>query len=229
MEGREVEAVIDAVIGREGTDIVLADPEVSRRHAAIREHGAGVAIEDLGSTNGTFVNDRKVEGVQPVNDGDSVRLGNTVWRVRAPQVAAPEADTGATRIGNVQPAAPEVTAARAIPSDIAPPTEQQPAAASAPPAPPAPAQAPAAPSTPSPASVGARGDVPAPPDVAPSAIRRVLPPPTAGQAPAFTPPGQRRITSKTGSAATRVEATVVCLLIVIAVATVITIYFATQG
>ena len=229
MEGREVEAVIDAVIGREGTDIVLADPEVSRRHAAIREHAGGVAIEDLGSTNGTFVNDQKIQGVQPVSDGDSVRLGNTVWRVRAPQAAAPEADTGATRVGNVQPAAPQVTAARAIPNDItAPPTQQQPAAAAAaPPAPPA--QAPATPSSPSPASVGARGDVPPPPDVAPSAIRRVLPPPTAGQAPAFTPPGQRRITSKTGSAATRVEATVVCLLIVIAVAAVVTIYFATQG
>jgi hypothetical protein len=76
--------------------------------------------------------------------------------------------------------------------------------------------------------VGRRGDVEQPPDVAPSAIRRVLPPPGAGGAPAFAPPGSRQITSKTGSAATRVEATIVCLLFAIAVAVAITIYFASQ-
>src|SRR5918998_2742061 len=115
MEGREVEATPGAVFGREGTEIVVADPEVSRRHAAVREHGGGVAIEDLGSTNGTFVNGEKVEGVQPLSDGDEVRIGNTVFRVRA---AAAEADSGATMVGNVQAGAPQVTAARAIPNDI---------------------------------------------------------------------------------------------------------------
>jgi predicted component of type VI protein secretion system len=217
MEGREVEATPDAVIGREGTDIVLADPEVSRRHAAIRAHGDGIAIEDLGSTNGTYVNDQRVQGTRPLSDGDTVRLGNTVWRVRA----AAAAEAGATMVGQV-PAAPQVTAARAVPTDIQPPTQQQPPAA--------PPQAPAAAGAPSPQAVGRRGDVPAPPEVAPSAIRRVLPPPGAGQAvPAFSPPGSRKITSKSGSAATRVEATIVCLLIVIAVAVVIAIYFGSQG
>ena len=216
MEGREVEATPDAVIGREGTDIVLADPEVSRRHAAIRAHGEGIAIEDLGSTNGTYVNDQRVQGTQPLSDGDTVRLGNTVWRVRTAAAAA-----GATMVGQV-PAAPQVTTARAVPTDLQPPAPpQQPAAA--------PPQAPAATGAPSAQAVGRRGDVPAPPEVAPSAIRRVLPPPGAGQAPAFSPPGSRRITSKTGSAATRVEATIVCLLIVVAVAVVITVYFASQG
>src|SRR5215218_8299139 len=99
MEGREVEATPGAVIGREGTDIVLPDPEVSRRHAAIREHGDGVAIEDLGSTNGTFVNDRRIEGLEPLKDGDSVRFGNTVWRLRAPVAA----ESGPARL-QVQPA-----------------------------------------------------------------------------------------------------------------------------
>jgi predicted component of type VI protein secretion system len=210
MEGREVEPTPDAVIGREGTDIVLADPEVSRRHAAIRAHGDGVAIEDLGSTNGTYVNDQRVQGTQPLSDGDTVRLGNTVWRVRATAAAA-----GATMVGQV-PAAPQVTSARAVPTDLQPPTPQPPAQ-------------PAAPAAPSPQAVGRRGDVPAPPEVAPSAIRRVLPPPGAGQAPAFSPPGSRQITSKTGSAATRVEATIVCLAIVLIVAVVVTVYFASQG
>ena len=220
MEGREVEATIGAVLGREGTEIVVADPEVSRRHAAVREHGGGIAIEDLGSTNGTFVNQRKVEGVQPLKDGDELRLGNTVFRVRA----AAAADAGATSVGNVQVGAPQVTAARAIPDEPAP----------APPAPtpPAPAPAAAAPASPAPAASPAgapRGDVPAPPDVVPSAVRRVLPPPTPGNAPAFVAPGGHKITSRRGSAAQRIGPTILCMLIVIAVAAAVAIYFATQG
>jgi predicted component of type VI protein secretion system len=193
-EGREVPATPDAVIGREGTDIVLQDPEVSRRHAAIRVQGDGVSIEDLGSTNGTFVNDERIEGTRPLRDGDTVRFGNTVWVLRAPAVS------GATTVGQV--AAPQVTAARPVPA--------------APPAPPAP---------PSAAPVGQRGDVPAPPEVVPSAVRRVVVPPTPGNAPAFAPPAPR----KGGSAATRVEATVVCLLFALAVAVAIAIYFASQS
>jgi predicted component of type VI protein secretion system len=193
-EGREVQATPDAVIGREGTDIVLQDPEVSRRHAAIRVQGDGVSIEDLGSTNGTFVNDERIEGTRPLRDGDTVRFGNTVWVLRAPAVS------GATSVGQV--AAPQVTAARPIPVEPAAP---QPAA-------------------PQPAS-GQRGDVPAPPEVVPSAVRRVVVPPTPGNAPAFAPPAPR----KGGSAATRVEATVVCLLVALAVAIAIAIYFAAQG
>ncbi|MEA2450404.1 MAG: hypothetical protein QOG63_2336 [Thermoleophilaceae bacterium] len=205
-----MEATPDAVIGREGVEIVLADPEVSRRHAAIRVQGDSVSIEDLGSTNGTFVNDRRIQGTVALNDGDTVRFGNTVWRLRV----SAEVDAGATRIGQV--AAPQVTAARAVPADLQPPS---------PPQPPAP---PAAPGAPSPAMVGPRGDVPAPPEVAPSAIRRVLPPPGAGGAPAFAPPGSRQITSKSGSAATRVEATIVCLIIAVAVAVALVVYFAAQ-
>jgi hypothetical protein len=62
-----------------------------------------------------------------------------------------------------------------------------------------------------------------PPEVAPSAIRRVLPPPSPGQAPVFQPPGAR----PGGSAATRVEATIVCLIIVALAAAGVIIYFVT--
>jgi predicted component of type VI protein secretion system len=234
MEGREVEATADAVIGREGTDIVLADPEVSRRHAAIRVTGVGVAIEDLGSTNGTYVNNERIQGTRELKEGDEIRFGNTVWRLQG--VAA--ANGGATRVGQV--AAPQVTAARAVPTDIEPPAQAEPPAPPAPPAAPEPVaapqpvaaaapQAPAQPAAPTAAQVGPRGDVPPPPEVAPSAIRRVLPAPGPGQqAPAFSPPGGRRITSKTGSAATRIEATIICWLIVLAVAAALCIYFAAQ-
>jgi predicted component of type VI protein secretion system len=240
MEGREQTLSAGSTIGREGCDVNLMDPEVSRRHATIRDaEGGSLAIEDLSSTNGTYVNGARITAVTVLRDGDSVRLGNTVWSIRA--VVAP---AGATTVGQVQSAAPQVTAARAIPSDIevpsappaaaappapapAPPAPQPttaqaiPAAAAAPPAPPAAPQQPAQPAAPSAAPVGRRGDVEAPPEVAPSAIRRVLPPPGPGGAPVFQPPGAR----PGGSAATKVEATVVCMIIAVAVAVALAIYF----
>lgn len=211
-EGREVEVTPDAVIGREGTEIVLPDPEVSRRHAAIRTEAGGVAIEDLGSTNGTYVNDERISGVRVLHDGDTVRFGNTVWRLSVS--AAASAEPGATRVGQV--AAPQVTAAHSV----QPAEPAEPATAAQPAAP-----APAAAATPTPAPTGQRGDVPAPPEVVPSAIRRVVVPPTPGNAPVFAPPTQRR----GGSAATRVGATVICLMVALATAVAIAIYFAAQG
>lgn len=65
-------------IGRQGDcTIVLADPNVSRHHAEIRPSGDGFVVVDLGSTNGTKVNDTRVSEHQ-LRDGDEVRLGNTV-------------------------------------------------------------------------------------------------------------------------------------------------------
>jgi predicted component of type VI protein secretion system len=231
MEGREQELDPGATIGREGCDVVLMDPEVSRRHAAIRDQGGSLAIEDLGSTNGTYVNDVRVTTVTVLRNGDVVRLGNTVWAIRSKAPAG--AGAGATSIGQVPAAgAPQVTAARSIPTDIqtpapaapAPPAPQPTTAQAMPAAPAAaPPQQPAQPAAPSARPVGPRGDVEAPPEVAPSAIRRVLPPPAPGQAPAFSPPPAR----KGGSAATRVEATVVCMLIVAAVAAALVVYFVT--
>src|SRR4051812_49736224 len=96
MEGREQSLDPGATIGREGCDVNLMDPEVSRRHAAIRDQGGSLGIEDLGSTNGTFVNGTRITAVTVLNDGDEVRLGNTVWSIRG---AAP-AGAGATTVGH---------------------------------------------------------------------------------------------------------------------------------
>lgn len=66
-------------IGREASnDIVLEDPQVSRHHARLTLQGAGYVIEDLGSTNGTFINGQRVMGARPINDGDTLGLGDTV-------------------------------------------------------------------------------------------------------------------------------------------------------
>ncbi|MDQ3752191.1 MAG: DUF3662 and FHA domain-containing protein [Actinomycetota bacterium] len=65
------------VIGRlSSVDIVLADANVSRRHAELRRDLSGWKLKDLGSTNGTFVNDKPVtEGA--LKDGDRLMFGNS--------------------------------------------------------------------------------------------------------------------------------------------------------
>src|SRR5687767_11017487 len=75
---RTFELVSDVVLGRgPGADIVLTDPggEVSRQHARIVVRGTEAVLEDLVSTNGTFVNGERLDGPHVLGAGDSVRLG----------------------------------------------------------------------------------------------------------------------------------------------------------
>ena len=61
-------------------DIMVADPNVSRRHAEIWVTPDGVALRDLGSTNGTIVNGRRIESVL-VSPHDEIALGSQVFRI----------------------------------------------------------------------------------------------------------------------------------------------------
>jgi pSer/pThr/pTyr-binding forkhead associated (FHA) protein len=67
----------EVVIGREGADLTIADPELSRHHARIRPVDGGVEIEDLGSTNGTFVNGERVAAPVRVTTGASMDVGDS--------------------------------------------------------------------------------------------------------------------------------------------------------
>lgn len=63
------------VIGRdEGCELVIADRQVSRRHARIRHEDAGYVLEDLGSKNGTFVNGKELDAPRLLQDGDEVQI-----------------------------------------------------------------------------------------------------------------------------------------------------------
>jgi Protein of unknown function (DUF3662)/FHA domain len=77
-EGREfgIESPI-TVIGRSSEcDVVVGDPNVSRRHAEIRRMGRGYSLVDLGSTNGTEVNGQRVTETSLMN-GDVIGVGTT--------------------------------------------------------------------------------------------------------------------------------------------------------
>jgi ABC transport system ATP-binding/permease protein len=66
-------------IGRESTNtIVINDVQVSRRHAKLEQKGSAYVIQDLGSTNGTFVNGARISGTQALNPGDMVALGEGI-------------------------------------------------------------------------------------------------------------------------------------------------------
>lgn len=70
-----------AVVGRSREcDVVLADTNVSRRHAEIRPTGGGWLVQDLGSTNGVRVNGRMAQGPHPLEPGDSIDLGTVTVR-----------------------------------------------------------------------------------------------------------------------------------------------------
>jgi hypothetical protein len=98
----------DVVIGREGADLTIADPELSRHHARIRPVDGGVEIEDLGSTNGTFVNGERVAGPVRITTGASMDVGDSRIALElepkpepsaavAPTAAAPERAAGPNR------------------------------------------------------------------------------------------------------------------------------------
>jgi pSer/pThr/pTyr-binding forkhead associated (FHA) protein len=72
-------------VGRGGqNDLVLAgDDFASARHARIEVRGDGVWVQDLESTNGTFVNGSRVAGAQRLDQGDVLRVGETDLRVEA--------------------------------------------------------------------------------------------------------------------------------------------------
>ncbi len=60
-------------------EIHLEDPFASTRHARLVRQGGIVVIEDLGSTNGTYLNEELLEGPRPLHPGDRIRIGDSTF------------------------------------------------------------------------------------------------------------------------------------------------------
>ena len=72
----------EIVIGRDSSNgVAINDGEISRKHAKLSLHGAAYVIQDLGSTNGTFVNGQRLTGTQVLNPGDSISFGENISAV----------------------------------------------------------------------------------------------------------------------------------------------------
>jgi hypothetical protein len=80
--GDEMEVDRELIVGREESDLEIEDTTVSRRHAAFRPIDEGVEIEDLGSTNGTFVNGARIDSPVTLRPGDFISIGNSTFEVR---------------------------------------------------------------------------------------------------------------------------------------------------
>jgi hypothetical protein len=76
--GMEYEVGEGAVLGRgDQAEIRLEDPFASAQHARLVRQGSAVVLEDLGSTNGTYLNEELLGGPQPLHPGDRVRIGDS--------------------------------------------------------------------------------------------------------------------------------------------------------
>jgi predicted component of type VI protein secretion system len=118
-------------LGRDlSNDIVISDADVSRRHARLVQQGEGYLLEDLGSTNGTFINGSRVTAPQTLQSGDLIKLGEMVELVYEMPGFDAQATVLAGQHGGFEPTAPI-----------------RPAAAPEPPPPPEPAAAPYSPQT----------------------------------------------------------------------------------
>ena len=85
------------VLGRDpNVEIYLDAAKVSRRHAVIKIAGARATIEDLGSKNGTFVGDQRVDGSRSIGDGDVITVGSVKLTVSALQTPS-STETEASR------------------------------------------------------------------------------------------------------------------------------------
>src|SRR5918999_2953681 len=81
--GREFAVTGTTLLGRDpGADVVVADSDVSPQHASFVVVDGGIAVEDLGSSRGTFVNGERVTGSRRLEPGDRIRVGATVLEVR---------------------------------------------------------------------------------------------------------------------------------------------------
>lgn len=137
-------------IGRDlSNDIVINDPEVSRRHARLVLQGGSFILEDLGSTNGSFIKGQRLSGPYLLNPGDLITFGERINLMFEAVTAAnaaqtiPEAHRDFTAQGApavppppVYPPQAPATPGGYSATQIEPPAVQRPAAPVMPPAPP---------------------------------------------------------------------------------------------
>src|SRR5258706_2964772 len=137
--GRIVLGPAEITVGRlSSNQLMVSDPKASSRHATISPAGQGYRITDLGSTNGTFVNEQRLSPNTPLtlNPGDRIRIGDTTFTYEVAG-AVPFAPTVYGSPGQGQAYDPTVAAASPYSQYEAgpPPAYQSPPEYQVPPAP----------------------------------------------------------------------------------------------
>ena len=106
IQGSEVRKEFDlketTVLGRAfDTDIRINDLTVSRHHVRITQTANGYLLEDLGSGNGTFLNERRVEAPTPMQDDDKIRICRNVFRFSESADSSEDPSIGSTTVAVV--------------------------------------------------------------------------------------------------------------------------------
>jgi len=118
------------MIGRDSSNsVAISDAEVSRRHARLTFQGGKYVIEDLGSTNGTFINGQRLAGPHVLKSGDVVAFGEQIVLM----YDAVSIDPGATVVSSRVPVRPATPSAPPVASP--PPAQNYPSQAPAGPEP----------------------------------------------------------------------------------------------
>ncbi|HVR80176.1 MAG TPA: FHA domain-containing protein [Acidimicrobiia bacterium] len=82
-QGTELEVEDVTVLGRSAeADVLLDDPYASEFHMRLVANEKGLVLHDLGSTNGTYINGRRVTAPTTLRRGDTIQVGKTVMEVR---------------------------------------------------------------------------------------------------------------------------------------------------
>ena len=93
-------------IGKSGTnDLILPEPAVSRRHAIVRRTGDRVYVEDLVSTNGTFVNGKRISGPQKIVLRDRIYIANYILQLD--MITSDEEPTMSTELKEMKTTEPQ--------------------------------------------------------------------------------------------------------------------------
>jgi hypothetical protein len=120
-------------IGRDITnDVVINDPEISRHHSRLTRTPSGYTVEDLRSTNGTFVNRQRLTGPYQLANGDLIGLGETVT-LAYEVLGFAGSDVASTMVGSgggmapqqAPPSRPPMPYAPAAPPSYAQPEEEE--------------------------------------------------------------------------------------------------------
>ena len=119
LAGQRLELDREMTFGRSGCDVLLEDPEVSRRHVRLRPVGGELHAEDLGSSDGTLVNGHVIAGTVSVEHGSVIRVGSSELIV---ELTVPEEHV-ATQMAPIMSPPPEpapLPAAAPPPEPVAP-------------------------------------------------------------------------------------------------------------